>query len=51
MTMIPQNTVKLEDKTAEQMLKLMDTLYDHDDIQEVYANFEIDDEVFDKVAG
>ena len=51
MTMIPQNTVKLEDKTAEQMLKLMDALYDHDDIQEIYANFEIDDEVFDKVAG
>jgi len=51
MTMIPQNTVKLDDKTAEQMLKLMDALDDHDDIQEVYANFDIDDEVFAKVAG
>jgi YebC/PmpR family DNA-binding regulatory protein len=51
MTMIPQNTVKLEDKSAEQMLKLMDALDDHDDIQEVFANFDIDDEVFARVAG
>ena len=51
LTMIPQNTVKLDDKAAEQMLKLMDALDDHDDIQEVYANFDIDDEVFAKVAG
>ncbi len=50
-TMIPQNTIKLEEKAAEQMLKLMDALDDHDDIQEVYANFDIDDEVFAKVAG
>lgn len=42
-TMIPQNTVKLEGKEAEQMMKLMDTLEDHDDVQNVYANFEIDD--------
>jgi YebC/PmpR family DNA-binding regulatory protein len=51
MTMIPQNTVNLDEKTAEQMLKLMDALDDHDDIQEVFANFDIDDEVFAKVAG
>jgi len=51
MTMIPQNTVKLENKSAEQMLKLMDALDDHDDIQEVFANFDIDDEVFIRVAG
>ncbi len=49
-TMIPQNTVKLEDKSAEQMIKLMDILDDHDDIQDVYANFDIDDEVLAKVA-
>jgi YebC/PmpR family DNA-binding regulatory protein len=49
-TMIPQNTIKLEDKTAEQMLKLMETLDDHDDIQEIYANFDIDDDVMAKVA-
>ena len=50
-TMIPQNTVELDDKAAEQMLYLMDTLDDHDDIQEVYANFDIDDEVFARIAG
>ena len=51
LTMLPQNTVKLEEKSAEQMLKLMDALDDHDDIQEVFANFDIDDDVFAKVAG
>lgn len=51
LTMLPQNTVKLDDKSAEQMLKLMDALDDHDDIQEVFANFDIDDDVFAKVAG
>lgn len=49
-TMIPQNTIKLEDKSAEQMIKLMDILDDHDDIQDVYANFDIDDDVLAKVA-
>lgn len=51
MTMLPQNTIKLDEKSAEQMLKLMDALDDHDDIQEVFANFDIDDDVFAKVAG
>jgi YebC/PmpR family DNA-binding regulatory protein len=40
-TMIPQNTVKLEGKKAEQMLKMMDALDDHDDLQKVHANFDI----------
>jgi YebC/PmpR family DNA-binding regulatory protein len=40
-TMIPQNTVKLEGKKAEQMLKMMDALDDNDDVQHVYANFDI----------
>ena len=44
LTMIPQNTVKLEGKKAEQMLKLMDGLDDHDDLQRVYANFDISEE-------
>lgn len=42
-TMVPQTTVKLEGKEAEQMLRLMELLEDHDDVQNVYANFEIDD--------
>ncbi len=44
-TRIPQNYVQLDDKHAEKMLKLMDALEDHDDVQNVYANFDIPDEV------
>jgi YebC/PmpR family DNA-binding regulatory protein len=43
-TMIPQTMVKLEGKQAEQMLKLMDKLEDNDDVQNVYANFDISEE-------
>jgi transcriptional/translational regulatory protein YebC/TACO1 len=42
-SMIPQTEVKLEGKKAKQMLKLMDTLEDHDDVQNVWANFDIDE--------
>ncbi len=42
-TKIPGNTVKVEGKQAEQVLKLMDGLDDIDDVQRVYANFNIDD--------
>lgn len=48
--MIPQNTVALDEKSASQMLKLMEILEDHDDIQNVYANFDISDEVMQKVS-
>ncbi len=41
-TMYPKSTVKLEGKHAEQMLKLMDALDEHDDVQNVYSNFDID---------
>lgn len=43
-TMIPQTMVKLEGKPAEQMLKMMEKLEDNDDVQNVYANFDISDE-------
>ncbi len=43
-TMKPQTTVKLEGKEAEQMINLMDKLEDLDDIQNVYANFDISEE-------
>jgi len=46
-TMIPQTTVDLEGKKAEQMLSLMEQLEDHDDVQNVYANFNIDDKVME----
>src|SRR5215510_13602906 len=39
--MIPQNYVKLEGKPAQQMVKLMDALDDHDDVQNVSSNFDI----------
>jgi YebC/PmpR family DNA-binding regulatory protein len=44
LTMIPQNTIRLEGKKAEQMLKLMDSLDDHEDLQRAYANFDISEE-------
>jgi YebC/PmpR family DNA-binding regulatory protein len=50
-TMIPQNTVKLDEKQAETMLKLYEALEEHDDVQNVYANFDIDDSIMEKLAG
>ncbi len=49
-TFVPQNQVKLEEKSAEQMLKLMEILDDHDDVQKVHANFDIPDEIMERVA-
>jgi transcriptional/translational regulatory protein YebC/TACO1 len=49
-TYLPQNTIRLEEKSAEQMLKLMEVLDEHDDVQKVHANFDIPDEVMEKVA-
>ena len=43
--MIPSTTVALEGKEAEQNLRLVDRLEEHDDVQDVYANFDIPDEV------
>lgn len=43
-TMIPKDTVKLDGKKAEQMLKMMDALDDNEDLQKVYANFDISEE-------
>jgi len=43
-TMAPQNTVNAEGKQAQQILKLMESLDDHDDVQNCYANVEISDE-------
>lgn len=44
-TMLPQTYVKLEGKEATQMLKLMEMLEDSDDVQNVYANFDIPDNI------
>lgn len=48
-TMLPQNIVKLEGKQAEKMLKLMEALEDNDDVQNVFANFDIDEEIMEKI--
>jgi YebC/PmpR family DNA-binding regulatory protein len=42
-SMVPQNYVKLEGSSAQQMLRLMEAMEDHDDVQKVYANFDIDE--------
>jgi len=46
-TYIPQNYVNLEGKDANKMLALMEALEDHDDVQNVYANFDIPDEMME----
>jgi YebC/PmpR family DNA-binding regulatory protein len=49
-TMSPQTTVRIEDtKTAQQLLRLMDALEDSDDVQHVYANFDIPDEILESL--
>jgi len=49
-SMIPQSTVRVEGKKAEQMLNLMEALEDHEDISHVYANFDISDEVMEAMS-
>ena len=46
-TMIPQNNVNIEGKDAEHMIKLMEDLEDSDDVQNVYANFDIDEQLLE----
>ncbi|MEN6317640.1 MAG: YebC/PmpR family DNA-binding transcriptional regulator [Syntrophaceae bacterium] len=47
-SMIPQNSIRIEAEKAVQMLKLMEKMEDNDDVQHVYANFDIPDEVMEK---
>jgi len=47
----PQNTVAVDDETGEKLLKLMDLLNEHDDVQHVYANFEVSDALLAKMGG
>ncbi len=48
--MLPDTTVKLEGKDAESMVKLINALEDHDDVQNVYVNADIDDDVYEKLS-
>ncbi|MBI3948524.1 MAG: YebC/PmpR family DNA-binding transcriptional regulator [Armatimonadetes bacterium] len=50
-TMLPKSTVQVEGKDAQQVLRLMDMLDDHDDVQQVYANFDISDKELEAAAG
>ncbi len=49
--MIPQNEVKLDGKDAEKMIRMMELLEDHEDIQAVSANFDIPDEILERILG
>ncbi|MDY6988560.1 MAG: YebC/PmpR family DNA-binding transcriptional regulator [Thermodesulfobacteriota bacterium] len=48
-TMVPNSTVELEGKEAEQMLKLMDMLEDSDDVQKAYSNFDISEKTLEEL--
>jgi YebC/PmpR family DNA-binding regulatory protein len=49
-TMIPQNYIKLEGANATTMIRLMEALEEHDDVQNVHANFDIDQKLLEEVA-
>ncbi|MGD8984233.1 MAG: YebC/PmpR family DNA-binding transcriptional regulator [Desulfobacteraceae bacterium] len=49
-SMIPQNTVKLEGRDAERVLSLLEALEENDDVSQVYANFDIPDEVMEALS-
>jgi YebC/PmpR family DNA-binding regulatory protein len=49
LTWKPQNTVAVDDETGEKLLKLIDQLNEHDDVQNVYANFEVSDALMAKM--
>ena len=52
LTMVPKTTVELEDEgAAKKVLRLIDALEENDDVQDVYANFDIPDRVLEAVAG
>jgi YebC/PmpR family DNA-binding regulatory protein len=51
LAMIPKSTVKLDEADARRVLRLIEALEDSDDVQDVYANFDIPDDVLERVAG
>jgi YebC/PmpR family DNA-binding regulatory protein len=48
-TLVPKSTVPVSGKDAQRVLRLLEALEDHDDVQHVYANFDIPDEVLEQV--
>ena len=51
LTLVPKTTVELDEDAARKLLRLIDALEDNDDVQDVYANFDISDAVLEAVAG
>jgi YebC/PmpR family DNA-binding regulatory protein len=51
LTLVPKNTVALDEDAARKLLRLIDALEENDDVQDVYANFDIPDAVLEAVAG
>lgn len=50
-SMVPQNTVDVtEENVAKSLIKLLDNLEEHDDVQNVHANFDIDDSLMEKIS-
>jgi YebC/PmpR family DNA-binding regulatory protein len=49
LTWKPQNTIAVDDETGEKLIKLIETLNEHDDVQNVYANFEVSDALVAKM--
>ncbi|MCC7176125.1 MAG: YebC/PmpR family DNA-binding transcriptional regulator [Bryobacterales bacterium] len=49
--MLPKNTIRLEGKNAGSMLRLAEALEEHDDVQNVYSNFDIDEKEMEALAG
>ncbi|MDP2941642.1 MAG: YebC/PmpR family DNA-binding transcriptional regulator [Candidatus Omnitrophota bacterium] len=50
LTMIPSSTIKLSGNEAKQLLGMIEALEEHDDVQQVYANFDIPDEIIEQVS-
>ncbi len=48
--MVPKNLMKLEGRNAQGMMKLSDALEEHDDVQNVYSNFDVDEEEVESLA-
>lgn len=51
LAMIPQSSVRVEQERAQQTLRLMEALEDHDDVQHVWANFDVDERVLSAESG
>ncbi len=47
----PQNTIGVDDEAGEKILRLINSLEDNDDVQNVYANFEVSDALLAKLSG